>query len=43
MESSTAIVEQTQTKCISITKKDKQVQVEPLTEKDKLFTTTGSN
>ena len=40
MESSTADVEQTQTNCISITKKDKQVQVEPLIEKVKLFTTT---
>ena len=30
------------TNCISITKKDKQVQVEPLTEKVKLFTTTGT-
>ena len=42
MESSTANVEQTQTNCISITKKDKQVQVEPLIEKVKLFTTTGT-
>ena len=42
MESSTADVEQTQTNCISITKKDKQVQVEPLIEKVKLFTTTGT-
>ena len=42
MESSTADVEQTQTNCIPITKKDKQVQVEPLTEKVKLFMTTGT-
>ena len=42
MKSSTADVEPTQTNCISITKKDKQVQVEPLTEKIKLFRTTRS-
>ena len=42
VESSTADVEQTQTNCTSITKKDKKVQVEPLTEKVRSFRTTGT-